>query len=65
MYSLFNDPDDHNDELDISEVRGALRDYYGTAMTNGFPMAVMDLAKVDSMTDEEVIKDAMKNGILD
>ena len=45
MYNFFADPDGYENKPDITEVRNALRDYYGTAMTNGFPMAVMDLAK--------------------
>ena len=48
----------------IEDVRDALRDYYGTAMTSGFPMAAVDVARVDSMSDEEVIKDAYRNGLI-
>lgn len=33
-------------------------------MASGFPMAVVDLAKVDSMTDDEVLLIAKKNGII-
>ena len=28
---------------DIEELKSELEDYYGPAMTNGFPMAVLDL----------------------
>ena len=45
------------------ELREKLRDYYGTAMTSGMPMAVIDLARVDRMTDEEIEREAEKNHI--
>ena len=35
------------DGADVSYLRDRLRDYYGTAMTSGFPMAVMELSEVD------------------
>ena len=49
---------------EAEEAREALREYYGTAVSNGFPMAMMDLVKVDSKSDEEVIREARKNGLL-
>ena len=60
------DPEDDEEELDeeADSAREALRDYYGTAMVNGFPMAVIDLADVDSMSDEEAIEEAIENGLL-
>lgn len=33
-------------EIDVNHLRRDMKDYYGTAMFNGFPMAVMDLSKV-------------------
>lgn len=51
------------DDADVSYLRDRLRDYYGTAMTSGFPMAVMELSEVDSMSDEEVIKRAEELGL--
>ena len=56
-----NNPHDSEDE--VKELRDKLRDYYGTAMTSGFPMAVIDLGNVDQLTDEEVREKARKNGI--
>lgn len=50
--------------IDTEEIRDKLRDYYGTAMTSGFPAAVIDLGRVESMDDEQLIKEAEKNGIL-
>lgn len=52
-------------EYDVERLRALLKDYYGTAMFNGFPMAVIDLAKVDRMSDEEVIELAYKVGIVE
>ena len=46
------------DEIDVSILRDRLRDYYGTAMVSGFPMAVIELSEVDSMSDEVVIEKA-------
>ena len=57
-YNPIKDEDD-----DVEELRDKLRDYYGTAMTSGFPMAVIDLAEVDDLDDNEVREKARKNGI--
>ena len=50
-------------EIDVSRLRRDLKDYYGTAMFNGFPMAVMDLSKVERMSDRELVELAQKNGV--
>ena len=50
-------------EIDISRLRRDLKDYCGTAMFNGFPMAVMDLSKVERMSDHELVELAQKNGM--
>ena len=63
MKSIWDEETDPED-TGIEEVRDALRDYYGTAMTGGFPMAGIDLARVDSMSDEEVLRDAHRNGLI-
>lgn len=47
----------------VEKLREELKDYYGTAMASGFGMAVLDLAKVDRMTDEEIKDLARKNGM--
>lgn len=57
----YNPIKDKND--DVEELREKLRDYYGTAMTSGFPMAVIDLSEVDDLDDDEVREKARKNGI--
>ena len=51
------------DGFDYDAIRDSLRDYYGTAMTGPFPMAVMDLAKIDRMSDSELLNTARKNGL--
>ena len=50
-------------EIDVSRLRRDMKDYYGTAMFNGFPMAIMDLSKVECMSDREVVDLAQKNGV--
>ena len=49
-------------EFDIGSLRDDLKDYYGTAMTSGFPMAVVDLAKVENASAQELIDLAQQNG---
>ena len=44
-------------EDNVKEQREKLRDYYGTAMTSGFPMAVINLAEVDSAL--ELLQESM------
>ena len=53
-------PENHPD---MEDIRGALKDYYGTAMQE-FPMAVLDLARVDTMSDEEVLREARQAGLI-
>lgn len=50
--------------MDIDELRKKLLDYYGSAMASGFGMAVVDLSKVERASDEEVIKLAIKEGLI-
>ena len=50
-------------EIDVNRLRRDMKDYYGTAMFNGFPMAVMDLSRVESMSDQELVELAHKNGV--
>ena len=40
-----------------------LRDYYGTAVLNGFPAALVDLADVDSMDGYRLCELAEREGI--
>ena len=52
-------PDNDNTE----ELREKLKDYYGTAMVSGNPMAVIDLSRVEDMDEEEIRREAEKNHI--
>lgn len=60
---MFWNDNPYDDEDDVEELRDKLRDYYGTAMTSGFPMAVIDLGNVDELSDEEVKEEIRKNRI--
>lgn len=44
------------------KLRNDLKDYFGTAMFCGNPMAVMDLSRVESASEEELKEIAEKNG---
>ena len=46
--------------IDYEQLRNDLIDYYGTAMTGPFPMAVMEVTRVEKASDEELIKIAKK-----
>ena len=59
--TMFWKPDEDDNETE--ELRDKLRDYYGTAVASGNPMAVIDLGKVDNMDDDEVREEARKNRI--
>ena len=47
-------------EIDIEKLRSDLMEYFGTAM-GFFPVATMDLIKVQNASDEELINIALKN----
>lgn len=48
--------------IDVDRLRRDLMDYFGTATFSGFPMAVIDLAKIERATDSEIVRIAEKNG---
>ncbi len=50
-------------EIDVNQLRRDLKDYYGTAMWNGFPMALMDLSRIEQMSDQEIIELAQQIGM--
>ena len=52
-----------NYQIDTNRLRRDLMDYYGTAMFSGFPMAVVDLSRIERASDEELIEIAQKNGV--
>lgn len=49
--------------MNYKRLRKDIIDYYGTAMFSGFPMAMMDIADVKRMTDEELVREAKKIGL--
>ena len=49
------------EKTDYEKLRKDLKDYYGTAMVVGFPLAIMDLSKVENASNEELLKIAQKN----
>ena len=44
------------------DLRDDLTDYYGTAMTSGNPMAIMELSRIQQLNDEELLSTAQQNG---
>lgn len=50
-------------EIDAEKLRQDLMDYFGTAMTSGFPMAMMDLSKIERASAQELTDIAAANGI--
>ena len=50
-------------EIDVAKLRRDIKDNYGTAMFSGFPMAIIDLSKVDRMSDMELVEFAQKKGV--
>ncbi len=50
-------------KIDVNRLRRDMKDYYGTAMFNGFPMAVVDLSRVERLSDSELVELAQKNGV--
>ena len=45
------------------DLRAQLEDYYGTAMPQ-YPMAAMDLARIEEMDDDEIVQEAEEVGII-
>ena len=50
-------------EIDTERLRRDLEDDYGTAMSSGFPMAMMDLSEVESASDRELIQMAQETRV--
>ena len=49
-------------EIDFERLREDLVDYFGSAMFNGFPMAVVDVTQVEMASNEQLIQIAQSNG---
>ena len=60
---IFLENDQMQYEIDVNRLRKDMKDRYGTAMFNGFPMAVMDLSKIEKASDQELVDLAQKQGI--
>lgn len=50
-------------EIDTERLRRDLEDDYGTAMSSGFTMAMMDLSEVESASDRELIEMAREKRV--
>ena len=55
----YGEPEEEN----VESLREQLEDYYGTAMQE-FPMAVTDLGRIGDMSDEEIVEEAKKAGLI-
>lgn len=49
--------------IDIDRLRDYMKDYAGTAVFNGFPAAILDVADIESMDSHELCKKAEDMGI--
>ena len=50
------------DEFDVDRLREDLEDYFGTAMFNGNPQAMIELEEVKSASTQELILIALNYG---
>lgn len=50
-------------DYDVNAIRSDLEDYYGTAMVNSSPFAMVDLINLDNKSDYEIIVMALNSGI--
>lgn len=50
--------------IDIEELRQRLLDYCGTAAAMGMPAALLDVARIEDATPEELIRIAQQLGVL-
>lgn len=52
-----------NENINIERLRKDLLDYFGSAMFSGFPMAMMDVSRVENASDDTLIRIASENGV--
>lgn len=52
----------NNCEIDIERLRKDLIDYFGIAMFNGLPQAIIELSRVENASPSELINIAQNNG---
>ena len=48
-------------EIDIKKLRNDLINYFGTAIFNTSPIAIIELSKIENASPEELIHIALKN----
>ena len=51
-----------NENIDFEKLREDLKNLFMAAMFNGFPVAMMDVTRVENASNEELIKIAKENG---
>lgn len=49
--------------IDVGKLRDYMTDYFGTAMLDGFPAAILDLSDIESMGAYELCQKAESLGI--
>lgn len=49
--------------IDVDKLRDYMTDYFGTAVFNGFPVAILDLSDIESMSGHELCQKAESLGI--
>lgn len=49
-------------DFDFNKLKEDLVDYYGTASFSGFPAAIMDVSRMENASNNELIREAAKNG---
>ena len=53
----------YDNDKDIEQIKEELENYYGTAIVNGFPMAMVDYAELESKDEEKLRTLAEKLGL--
>lgn len=49
--------------IDVDRLRDDMEDYYGTGAFNGFPAMMGEVCRISRMSDEELVRKAMDDGI--
>ena len=49
------------ESIDFERLRSDLKDLFMAAMFNGFPVAIMDVTRVENASNEELIEIAKQN----
>ena len=48
--------------MDYERIREDLKDYFGTAISCGYPMAIMELSEVERASYDRLVQIAIQNG---